>query len=256
MTLPVEPPIEPMLSAPPGGDPRPATAGATSRSGTAFAASCSARATACSSGAGSAADGALLPRAAAGAQGARSRSGRWWTGRSSSPARSGLDFDSLQLRIHPAASRVHKLSKEIPASFVAFDLLALGDEDLRGAPFDERRARLEQALKQRLADLPHPADPRPSRRRSDWFVEFEGAGMDGVIAKPARAALRARRAVMVKVKHRPHRRLRGGRLPRAQEEGGIGALLLGLYDEQGVLHHVGHTSSLHRESRRRSWWSC
>jgi len=153
----------------------------------------------------------------------------------------GLDFDSLQLRIHPAASRVNKLSREIPASFVAFDLLALGDEDLRGKGYDERRARLEQALKQDHQIFLTP-QTRSLEEAKRWFVEYEGAGMDGIIAKIASLTYAPGERVMVKVKH--HRTVDcvvGGY--REHKKGGIGSLLLGLYDDKGVLHHVGHTTS-------------
>ena len=97
----------------------------------------------------------------------------------------GLDFDALQLRQHPAASRVKKLAVEIPASYVAFDLLALGDESLLDEPFRDRRAGLERLLGDaRAADLRHARDARAAIRRCDWFDAFEGAGFDGVVAKP------------------------------------------------------------------------
>ena len=154
----------------------------------------------------------------------------------------GLDFDSLQLRIHPAASRVNKLSKEIPASFVAFDLLAMGDEDLRGKSYDERRARLEQALKQDHQIFLTP-QTRSLEEAKRWYVEYEGAGMDGIIAKAASLTYAPGERLMVKVKH--HRTVDcvvGGY--REHKNGGIGSLLLGLYDDKGVLHHVGHTTSM------------
>jgi len=161
----------------------------------------------------------------------------------------GLDFDSLQLRIHPAASRVNKLSKEIPASFVAFDLLAVGDEDLRGRSYDERRARLAEALKQdhQIFLTPQTRSLEEARR---WFVEYEGAGMDGIIAKTAGQTYAPGERVMVKVKH--HRTVDcvvGGY--REHKNGGIGSLLLGLYDDQGVLHHVGHTTSMSASEKKK-----
>ncbi|HEY8212247.1 MAG TPA: ATP-dependent DNA ligase, partial [Myxococcaceae bacterium] len=160
----------------------------------------------------------------------------------------GLDFDSLQLRIHPAASRVNKLSKEIPASFVAFDLLAVGDEDLRERTYDERRARLEQELKQdsQIFLTPQTRSAEEARR---WFVEYEGAGMDGIIAKLASQVYAPGERVMVKVKH--HRTadcVVGGY--REHVKGGVGSLLLGLYDDSGVLHFVGHTSSFSAKERK------
>ncbi|HVE87115.1 MAG TPA: ATP-dependent DNA ligase [Myxococcales bacterium] len=153
----------------------------------------------------------------------------------------GLDFESLQLRIHPAASRVQKLSREIPASFVAFDLLAVGDEDLRERTYDDRRARLEQVLRQdsQIFLTPQTRSVEEARR---WFVEYEGAGMDGIIAKTGAQPYVSGERVMVKVKH--HRTadcVVGGY--REHKNGGLGSLLLGMYDENGVLHHVGHTTS-------------
>jgi ATP-dependent DNA ligase len=161
----------------------------------------------------------------------------------------GLDFDSLQLRIHPAASRVNQLSREIPASFVAFDLLAVGDEDLRGKGYDERRARLEQALKQDHQIFLTP-QTRSLEEAKRWYVEYEGAGMDGIIAKAAGQPYAPGERVMVKLKH--HRTVDcvvGGY--REHKNGGIGSLLLGLYDEQGVLHHVGHTTSMSASEKRK-----
>jgi len=160
----------------------------------------------------------------------------------------GLDFDSLQLRIHPAASRVNKLSKEIPASFVAFDLLAQGDDDLRGRGYDERRALLEQALKQDHQIFLTP-QTRSLEEAKRWFVEYEGAGMDGIIAKVASVAYMPGERVMVKVKH--HRTVDcvvGGY--REHKKGGIGSLLLGLYDDKGVLHHVGIAASFTTQRRK------
>ncbi len=160
-----------------------------------------------------------------------------------------LDFDALQQRLHPAASRVAKLAVETPASFVAFDLLALGDEDLRQRPLPERRAALAEALKatERIFLTPQTADVATAKR---WFTEYEGAGLDGVIAKRVEQPYAPGERVMVKLKH--HRTadcVVGGY--RVQKDGdGVGSLLLGLYDEQGVLHHVGHTSGFKAKERR------
>ncbi len=113
----------------------------------------------------------------------------------------GLDFDALQMRIHPAESRVRMLAETMPASFVAFDLLALGDDDLRGQPFSQRRGRLEEVL----ADVEAPVHltPATSSRAvaEDWFSRFEGAGLDGVVAKGVGLAYQSDKRVMVKVKH-------------------------------------------------------
>jgi ATP-dependent DNA ligase len=166
----------------------------------------------------------------------------------------GLDFDALQLRIHPAASRVRKLAAETPASFVAFDLLAEGAEDLRQAPFEERRKRLEAAFE----GVAPPAYLTPATRERalalDWFDRFEGAGFDGVIAKPLKGTYQPGKRAMAKIKH-----LRtvdcviaGYRWAKGEEGAAIGSLLLGLYDGAGVLHYVGHTSSF-KGPERREW---
>ncbi len=161
----------------------------------------------------------------------------------------GLDFDRLSLRIHPAESRVAMLAEETPAGFVAFDLLAEGDTDLRGAPFRERRARLEQALKQ--AKAPVFLTPATTDRdtAAEWFDRFEGAGLDGVIAKPLDGEYEEGKRTMLKVKH-----LRTADCVvagfRFHKDGvGVGSLLLGLYDDDGVLHHVGVASSFSAAAR-------
>jgi ATP-dependent DNA ligase len=157
----------------------------------------------------------------------------------------GLDFDALLMRIHPAESRVRKLAAETPSSFVAFDMLADGDDDLRELPFSNRRARLESAL----ADASKPVYVTPMTSDFDlasrWFEEFEGAGLDGVIAKRADEAYRPGVRAMQKIKHlRTADCVVGGfRWYKGGEGKAVGSLLLGLYDEGGVLHHVGHTAS-------------
>lgn len=162
----------------------------------------------------------------------------------------GLDFDALLQRIHPAASRIAKLSKETPSQFVAFDLLALDDEDLRTAPLSKRRALLEKHLKKQ-----HPAvhlTPQTDDRKvaSVWFTRFEGAGLDGVIAKRNDLTYQPGERVMVKVKHlRTADCIVGGY--RAHKTGGVGSLLLGLYDDAGVLQYVGHTSSFSAKERKK-----
>jgi ATP-dependent DNA ligase len=155
----------------------------------------------------------------------------------------GLDFDLLSLRIHPAKSRVEMLAEATPAAFVAFDLLAEGNDDLRVVPFSERRACLESVLTAAPAPVyltPATQDPAVAR---DWFGRFEGAGLDGVVAKPLDAPYREGKRTMLKVKH-----LRtadcvvaGFRLHK--DGAGVGSLLLGLYDDDGTLHHVGVASS-------------
>ncbi|MEX2238271.1 MAG: ATP-dependent DNA ligase [Dehalococcoidia bacterium] len=164
---------------------------------------------------------------------------------------SGLDFDSLQLRIHPAESRVRKLAAETPSSFVAFDLLAAGGQDLMQAPFAERRSKLEQILKPKppLYLTPATAD---RAQGEDWFNRFEGAGLDGVIAKKNSLPYKPNERVMIKIKHqRTADCVVGGfRWNRGEEGKSVGSLLLGLYDDSGVFHHVGHTSSFKHAEKR------
>jgi ATP-dependent DNA ligase len=164
----------------------------------------------------------------------------------------GLEFESLLLRIHPAASRVAMLAAQKPASFVAFDVLALGDEDLRGAPQEERRRRLEEALDRAPPPVYVTPATRDRRIAEDWFDRFEGAGLDGVMAKRLIDPYQPDKRSMIKVKHertcdcvlagfRWHKNGRGTM---------IGSLLLGLYDGEGKLHHVGVTSGFTMEKRR------
>jgi ATP-dependent DNA ligase len=154
----------------------------------------------------------------------------------------GLDFDLLSLRIHPAASRVRQLAGEIPVSFVGFDLLGEANVDLRPLPFAERRARLERALRSAPPSI-HLCPATTDRRlASSWFDHFEGAGLDGVVAKPLDGPYCEGGRVMVKVKHRRTADcVVAG--TRAHKLGGVGSLLLGLYDTSGTLHHVGVASS-------------
>jgi ATP-dependent DNA ligase len=157
----------------------------------------------------------------------------------------GLDFEALLLRIHPAASRVKLLAEQSPASFVAWDLLALGDEDLRQAPLAVRRERLEQVL----ADAAPPVHLSPATRdralAQDWYQRFEGAGLDGVMAKRLDEPYRAGERTMIKVKHRRTADcvVAGFRWHTKGPGTMIGSLLLGLYDDDGVLHHVGVTAA-------------
>jgi ATP-dependent DNA ligase len=163
----------------------------------------------------------------------------------------GLDFDALLQRIHPAKSRVDRLAAETPASFVAFDLLAAGDDDLTGEPFVERRRRLAAAL----ADASPPIHLTPLTEdrelAADWFARFEGAGLDGVVAKPADVAYRQNERVMLKLK--PNRTVdcvvAGYRTHKSGD--GVGSLLLGLFDAGSppTLHHVGVATSFTAKRR-------
>ncbi len=165
------------------------------------------------------------------------------------PGPRGLDFDALQNRVHPAASRIARLSAETPASFVAFDCLAIGTEDLRTAPLEVRRERLRQLMpnEPQLFATPVTSDPAEAQR---WFTEFEGAGLDGIVAKDGQGAYREGERGWFKVKHlRTCDCVVGGyRLSRKQDT--LGAVLLGLYDDAGVLHYVGHTSSFKAAQKR------
>ncbi len=162
----------------------------------------------------------------------------------------GLDFDALQLRLHPAASRVRKLSEEIPAAFVAFDLLAVGDESLMAEPFETRRERLEAVLAEARAPVYVTPATRDVAVAEEWFAAFEGAGLDGVVAKPLRLPYRPDERVMFKVKH--HRTadcvVAGFRWHKSG--GVVGSLLLGLYDDEGALHHVGVAASFPMKRRK------
>lgn len=162
-----------------------------------------------------------------------------------------LDFDALLLRIHPAESRVKMLAEEKPASFVAWDLLALGDEDLREVPQLERRRRLEAALKDIAAPLHLTPATRDKAVAQDWFSRFEGAGLDGVMAKPIDAAYQPNKRAMIKVKHARTADcvVAGFRWYKEGKGTLVGSLLLGLYDEAGVLHHVGICGSFTRARR-------
>lgn len=162
----------------------------------------------------------------------------------------GLAFDALLQRIHPADSRVQMLAKATPASFVAFDLLAVDDTDLRKAPFSERRELLEKALS-RVHPPVHitPATSDPSVAR-DWFARFEGAGLDGVVAKGVGLTYREDERVMVKVKHERTADCVVAGFRWHKSGGVVGSLLLGLYDDKGILHHVGVTASFTAARRR------
>jgi ATP-dependent DNA ligase len=165
---------------------------------------------------------------------------------------SGLDFDALQLRIHPAASRIEKLSRQIPAFIIFFDLLCRGERDLRDAPFRLRR----QSLEELLADAAPPIHLSPattdSKTASDWFGRFEGAGLDGVMAKHAESVYEPGKRVMLKIKHERECDcvVAGFRWHKRGGEARIGSLLLGLHDENGKLQHVGVCASFTDKKRQ------
>jgi ATP-dependent DNA ligase len=167
-------------------------------------------------------------------------------------ARGGaLDFEALQLRLHPAASRVQKLAVELPASAVFFDALCIGEKLLLKTPFVERRALLEKALN---GDAPLHITPATRNRdmAADWFKRFEGAGLDGVIAKAASGGYAPNKRVMLKVKHERECDcvVAGFRWHKGGEGVAIGSLLLGLFDESGSLEHVGVCASFTGAKRR------
>jgi ATP-dependent DNA ligase len=164
----------------------------------------------------------------------------------------GLDFDALQLRLHPAASRVAKLAQETPAAFVAFDAIAVDGRDLRQVLQSERRVRLERLL----AGVAPPIHLTPMTRdpvkASEWLSHFEGAGLDGVVAKPAGGTYEPGKRALIKIKHvrTADCVVAGFRWHKAGKDELVGSLLLGLYDELWRLHHVGVTSSFTMAVRR------
>ncbi len=162
-----------------------------------------------------------------------------------------LDFDALQLRLHPAASRVKLLSQQTPSSFVFFDLLSAGDRDYRGEPFQTRRRELETLLSS--AAPPIHLTPATADRiiAEDWFRRFEGAGLDGVIAKPVSGTYEPNKRVMLKVKHERDCDcvVAGFRWHKKGDRTLVGSLLLGLYDDSGALQHVGVCASFSTKKR-------
>ena len=164
----------------------------------------------------------------------------------------GLDFEALLLRIHPAESRVKLLAARTPASFVAWDLLAIGDEDLRETPLAERRARLEQTLAEARAPIHLSPATRDRALAEDWFERFEGAGLDGVMAKRLDEPYVAGERTMIKVKHKRTADcvVAGFRWHKNGPGTMVGSLLLGLYDEDDVLHHVGVTAAFTQAVRQ------
>jgi ATP-dependent DNA ligase len=167
-------------------------------------------------------------------------------------ADSGLDFEALQLRIHPAASRVKLLSQQIPASVVFFDLLCVGDQDLRGVAFESRRRELESVLASAAPPLHLTPATEDASVAADWFRRFEGAGLDGVMAKPLAGTYESDKRVMLKVKHERDCDcvVAGFRWHKKGEGEAIGSLLLGLFDDAGALQHVGVCASFTNEKRR------
>jgi ATP-dependent DNA ligase len=163
-----------------------------------------------------------------------------------------LDFEALQLRIHPADSRVQMLAREMPASIVFFDLLAEGKRDLRSTPFQERRRKMEGLLAKVTSPLhltPATSDLTVAR---DWFSRFEGAGLDGVVAKPSSGTYESNKRVMLKVKHERECDcvVAGFRWHKKGERTAVGSLLLGLYDDDGKLQHIGVCASFTDKKRQ------
>lgn len=166
--------------------------------------------------------------------------------------RNMLDFEALQQRIHPAASRVTLLAEQTPASFIAFDLLALGDEDLTGQPLHQRWEQLQHALARAAPPVhltPATEDLELARR---WFEQFEGAGLDGLIAKPLDLPYQPDKRVMTKIKHERTADcvVAGYRLHKSGPDA-VGSLLLGLYDDRGMLASVGVVGAFPMAARKR-----
>ena len=163
----------------------------------------------------------------------------------------GLDFDALQQRLHPAASRVARLAKETPASFVAFDLLAAGGRSTMELPQAERRIRLERLLGRAAPPLHLTPVTRDRAVALDWLQRFEGAGLDGVVAKPEAATYQPGKRTMFKIKHARTADcvVAGFRWYRDTQDA-VGSLLLGLYNDAGILQHLGVTSAFTMAMRR------
>ena len=164
----------------------------------------------------------------------------------------GLDFDALQLRLHPAASRVKMLAEQMPASVVFFDLLCEGEDDLRERPFEERRELLEAMLSNAKPPIHLTPATHDHTVATDWFRRFEGAGLDGVMAKPVGGTYQPDKRVMLKVKHERDCDcvVAGFRWHKGGEGTAVGSLLLGLYDAGDALQHVGVCASFTLEKRR------
>jgi ATP-dependent DNA ligase len=168
-------------------------------------------------------------------------------------ARGGaLDFEALQLRLHPAASRVNKLAGELPSSVVLWDLLCIDDRSLLSTPFHERRALLESTLSGAVPPVYLTPVTTDRAVAADWFGRFEGAGLDGVMAKQASGHYEPNKRVMFKVKHERDCEcvVAGFRWHKDGAGTALGSLLLGLYDDDGTLHHVGVSASFTAVKRR------
>lgn len=163
-----------------------------------------------------------------------------------------LDFDLLQLRLHPAASRVNLLSRQTPASFVFFDVLCEGDLDLRNEPFEIRRQRLELLVPAAKPPIHITPATRDRATAEDWFRRFEGAGFDGVVAKQIAGVYEPNKRVMLKVKHERDCDcvVAGFRWHKKGDRTLVGSLLLGLYDDAGALEHVGVCASFTTAKRK------
>ncbi|HEU4428360.1 MAG TPA: ATP-dependent DNA ligase [Myxococcota bacterium] len=163
-----------------------------------------------------------------------------------------LDFEALQQRIHPAASRVQRLAKETPTSVVFWDLLGEGERDLRARPFRERRAELERLLAHATPPIHLTPATTEHAVAADWFRRFEGAGLDGVIAKPAAGPYEPNKRAMLKIKHERECDcvVAGFRWHKRGEGSALGSLLLGLYDDAGDLQHVGVAASFTDAKRK------
>ena len=162
----------------------------------------------------------------------------------------GLDFGALQQRIHPADSRVRMLSAATPAWFVAFDLIAEGGEDLRPKPLGERRKRLEKLLKGVKAPIFLTPYTRDHKTAGDWFDQFEGAGLDGVMAKAWDGPYAPGKRFWVKIKHERTADCVVIGWRKSNDGQSLGSLLFGLYDRKGTMHYVGHTSSFSAAERK------
>jgi ATP-dependent DNA ligase len=168
-------------------------------------------------------------------------------------ARGGnLDFEALQMRLHPAASRAAKLSRETPASLVFWDVLCEGDRDLRATPFRSRRAELESILAGAVPPIHLTPATTDRATAADWFRRFEGAGLDGVMAKVEAGVYEPNKRVMLKIKHERECDcvVAGFRWHKNGRATAVGSLLLGLHDDSGALHHVGVSASFKAETRR------